>query len=371
MEHLISAEATPSRPEGAKPGLVTFDDPALNAETPPHLLDDPITPVERFFIRNNGRMPDADLSAKGWRLAVEGAVRRPLSLSPRQLERDFDVVSVTAVLECAGNGRVFYPEPMEGVLWTLGAVGCARFTGVRLADVLHEAGLRPEAFYVAHESPDLSIDGTHAALSRGLPLWKALSPETLIAFAMNGRPLQPVHGAPLRIVAPGFPGSAWQKWLRRLWVRDREHDGEKMTGYDYRLPMRRLEVGEMPSPAEMAVIEAMPVKSLITHPADGASVPAGITVDLRGFAWSGDIPVARVELSTDGGESWSDAELEAAEDRFGWRRFRLRWRPGAGRRVVIARAHDAAGRSQPLGSAAWNPRGYCNNRAHRIEVTVA
>lgn len=355
-----------------KPDLMDMGDAALNAETPAHLLDEPVTPTRLFFIRNNGAMPQCDLSPDAWTLRIDGEVDTPLTLSPAELAARFEIVTLSAVMECAGNGRAFFPRPTDGaVKWGLGAVGCARWTGVRLADILHEAGIGASARYIAHHSPDRDLERDAEALSRGLPLWKALSPETLVCFAMNGAPLEAVHGAPLRIVAPGFPGSAWQKWLAHIHVRDREHDGAKMTGYDYRLPTRPLVPGELPDVAEMAVIEDMPVKSLITAPPAGACIAAGGEIEIRGFAWSGHTPLARVEISCDSGISWRAARLEPTHERFAWSRFRFAWTPReTGEVTLVARAADARGRAQPLISAPWNPMGYNNNRCPRVTVAI-
>ncbi|WP_338663285.1 sulfite oxidase [Pararoseomonas sp. SCSIO 73927] len=353
-----------------KKGLTVLPDGALNAETPLALLDAPLTPVERFFVRNNGALPRPEPRAEDWALTVDGAVERPLSLGLEALRARFETVSVTAVLECAGNSRHRFTEPVDGLPWGEGAVGCARWTGVRLRDVLHAAGLRPEAVYTAHFSPDRALDGAGDALSRGLPLWKALASETLLAFAMNDAPLTFLHGAPLRIVAPGFPGSAWQKWLSRITLRDREHDGAKMTGYDYRLPARPVAPGEWPPPEEMAVIEDMPVKSHILSPAEGEALRAGHSTTVRGHAWSGHVPLASVEVSTDGGATWKPAVLGPQEGDFGWAPFALDWVPErAGGRRILARARNARGRAQPL-DAPWNPKGYANNACHAVDVAV-
>jgi DMSO/TMAO reductase YedYZ molybdopterin-dependent catalytic subunit len=355
--------------DGLKPGLRVHDDDALNAETHPHELDQPITPIASFFVRNNGLLPDVD--AERWTLAVDGEVERPLSLSLDDLMRSFERVSATAVLECAGNGRSGFREPTEGLPWGHGAVGCAQWSGVRLADVLRAAGVRRSAVYTGHFSPDVQTDGSgKRALSRGLPIEKALAQETLLAFEMNGEPLPYVHGGPLRIVAPGFPGSAWQKWLARIWVRDREHDGEKMTGTEYRMPTVPVAPGGAIDERAFEVITDIPVKSLITWPAEDF-VLAGSEIAIRGFAWSGRVPVASVAVSLDDGATWQAAELEPAVDRFAWRRFRARVRPArAGRVRLLSRATDEAGGSQPLQGARWNPRGYCNNAVYRVNGTI-
>jgi DMSO/TMAO reductase YedYZ molybdopterin-dependent catalytic subunit len=353
-----------------KPGLYVHDEEALNAEPEIGLLDSPITPVDAFFIRNNGALPDID-AAEAWTLTLDGEVERPATWSLDDLRRRFETVTVTSVLECAGNGRVQFSPPTDGLPWRLGAVGCARWTGIRLRDLLIEAGLRPGAFYTAHHSPDRLIkDETRPALSRGLPIAKALSPETLVAFEMNGEPLPPLHGGPLRIVAPGYPGSAWQKWLERVTIRPCEHDGEKMRGTDYRLPVRPVAPGEPLDAGIFEVITDMPVKSLITAPLEGFSVEAGRPFALRGFAWSGAVPVASVAVSSDGGETWHQAEIGAGEGDFAWRRFNATVTARqAGIVTIMARATDAEGRAQPL-AMVWNPRGYCNNQVQLVRGTA-
>jgi sulfite oxidase len=341
-----------------------------NWETPTDRLDDPITPSDDLFLRNHGSWPAGiPTDPDAWRFELDGEVERPMSLSVEELRTGFDLATVTSVLECAGNGRRQLDPPVDGLQWHLGAVGCARYGGVRLVDLLQRAGPTPRAVYTAHHSPDRTVNG-EVAISRGLPLWKALSPETLLAFEMNGEPLPRIHGGPLRLVAPGFPGAAWQKWLARIEVRDREHDGEKMTGTDYRLPAAPLEPGDRVDPDAFRIIEDIPVKSLITHPLDGGTVRVAELTEVRGWAWSGHIPVARVEVSVDDGESWLSAGLEPAEDRWAWQRFRLPWTPAAKDGVtILARAFDSAGHVQPIDQA-WNPRGYCNNGCQRVRVTA-
>src|SRR5215213_345220 len=292
----------------AKPGLRLLEDEALNAEAPVDLLGDDLTPIPSFFIRNNGRLPvlGAD-AAERWTLTLDGEVERPRAWTLSELKRDFPVVSLTAVLECAGNGRAGFSAATDGLQWTLGAIGCARWTGVRLADLLAAAGVRRSAVYTGHFSPDERAGKPgQPAISRGLPIEKALAPETLVAFAMNDEPLPYLHGAPLRIVAPGFPGSAWQKWLSRVWVRDREHDGALMTETDYRLPRRPLRPGDPIDLADLAVIEDMPVKSLVTSPGDGFVARPGERIEVRGFGWSGRGPVRTVTVSADSGKTWRE-----------------------------------------------------------------
>ncbi len=349
-----------------KPELTSLADPALNQETPLHLLRASLTPATLFFVRNNGTLPEPPRNAgEDWRLELAGLVRQPLSLSLNQLRAQFPVVEVTAVLECAGNGRSALTPAVPGLAWGHGAVGCAHWTGIRLADLLAYAGLETGAVYLAHESPDHVIGAPgQPALSRGLPLAKALAPETLLAFGMNGAPLDPLHGFPLRIVAPGYPGSAWQKWLARLTVLDHEHDGAKMTGLDYRLPRHPVRPGDALDPAAFDVITDMPVKSLITEPAAGFHASGPLLIS--GFAWSGAIPVAHVEVSSNGGATWQGAKLDEGAGPWAWRRFTaFTLLPGRGEVEIMARATDVVGNSQPL-EPLWNPRGYLNNAVHRV-----
>ena len=355
-----------------KPELILLDTPELNAETPAHLLDDDITPVHRLFARNSGAMPvftDAELAA--WTLRIDGCVRTPQAFTLAGLRRDFPAVTVTAVHECAGNGRAFFREPAGTVLWRHGAVGCVQWTGVRLADLLERCGLLPQAVYTGHHSPDLELDGSGPAISRGLPIAKARAPETLVAYALNGEPLPPLHGGPLRVVAPGFPGSAAQKWLTRIEVRDREHDGYRMAGLHYRLPRTPVRYGGPIDSSQFEVITDMPVRSLITFPRAGFAAPAGAPLAVRGHAWSGHVPVAKVEVSLDGARSFQPAALGPLPERYAWRRFEATLaQPARGAIEIVVRATDANGNAQPLDSAPWNPRGYCNNVVHRVHGTI-
>jgi DMSO/TMAO reductase YedYZ molybdopterin-dependent catalytic subunit len=359
-----------------KPQLRILPTGELNAETPAHLLDDDITPVSLLFARNTGTMPlpsASDIAA--WTLAIDGCVRTPQRWTLAELRRKFETVTRTAVLECAGNGRAFFPEPAGTVLWQHGAAGCVAWTGVRLGDLLRACEPTPDAVYTGHHSPDMRLDGRGPALSRGLPIGKARAPETLVAWAVNGAPIPPLHGGPLRIVAPGFPGSASQKWITRIEIRDREHDGERMLNLHYRLPrgpVRPLALGERYDETQFEVIADVPVRAVITAPHDGFAAPAGAPLAVRGHAWSGHTPLAKVELSIDGGASWQAAELGPLPDTFAWRRFTATIAPlPAGSIEIIARASDAAGRSQPPDSVPWNPKGYCNNTVHRVRGRIA
>jgi DMSO/TMAO reductase YedYZ molybdopterin-dependent catalytic subunit len=301
-------------------------------------------------------------------------VERPLTLKLGELQERFENVTHDLVLECGGNGRTQFAPPARGNPWTTGGVGCARWTGVRLKDVLAAAGPKRSATYTAHHGadPHLSGDPAKAALSRGVRLEKALEPHTLLAFAMNGEPIPNVHGGPLRLLVPGWTGSASQKWLTRVQIRDKEHDGQGMTGTSYRLPVAPIVPGSDHKGEGFRILEAMPVKSLITSPADGTRPPAGTReLEVRGHAWAGDLTVAEVFVSIDFGQTWRKAELRDPINRYAWQHWRTRVElPTHGYYEIWARAVDGGGTSQPFAAPNWNPGGYGGNAYHRVAVLV-
>ncbi|HEX9808514.1 MAG TPA: sulfite oxidase [Alphaproteobacteria bacterium] len=358
-----------------KDGLTVLNDRPVNAETPAHLLDDAITPIERHFIRNNGVVPERATSGslQGWSLRVDGEVSGPLNLGMDDLKRRFSPVTLQLQLECGGNGRASFNPPASGNQWTVGAVGCSEWTGVRLADVLKAAGIKDSAVYVAYHGTDVHLSGDPKkdTISRGAPVWKMMDPHTLLAYEMNGKPLPDWHGFPLRIVAPGWPGSVSGKWLDRIWVRDKVHDGEKMTGASYRLPAHPVKPGTKVANSDMRIMESMPVKSVITYPKSDATLPVdNRTMEVRGHAWAGDNAVSHVDVSIDFGSTWISASLDAPRNPYAWQSWRARIEfPKQGYYEVWARATDDEGRMQPF-AVAWNPRGYGSNIMHRVAVTV-
>lgn len=358
-----------------KQGLSVLNDRPVNAETPAALLDDAVTPNERHFIRNNGLVPEKAkaMEAEGWSLTVDGEVEKPLTLGLDDLSKRFEVVKMQLLIECGGNGRAGFNPPAKGNQWTLGAVGCAVWTGVRYKDVLKAAGLKKSAVYTGHYGSDVHLSGDpdKVVISRGLPMRKAMMDNTLIAFEMNGAPIPSWNGFPVRVVAPGWPGSCSQKWLKRIWVRDVVHDGKKMTGYSYRVPEYPPEPGAKVAKEDMKIIEEMPIKSLITFPETGMEQALGKPLTVRGHAWVGDRTVKRVDLSIDYGATWMPAELDPPANAGAWQNWRATLNlPTHGYYEVWARATDDAGVSQPMVVPGWNPKGYLNNSAHRIAVKV-
>lgn len=358
-----------------KIGLRVLSERPVNAETPIGDLDPRDTPNDKHFVRNNGTLPERALSGslEGWSLLVDGEVENPLELGFDDLTSGFPEVTQALVLECAGNGRAGFRPGASGNQWQLGAVGCARYRGVRLRDVLEAAGLRDSAVYVAYYGEDPALGGNpdEVPISRGIPVSKALDESTLLAWEMNGEPLPPHHGFPLRLVAPGFPASASGKWLRRLWVRDRVHDGPKMTGYSYRVPRYPVAPGAEVPVEDMEIIREMPVKSLFTRPGTGVRHSVAGPLEVRGWAWAGDGAVAAMHVSSDFGATWRECRLEEPENRFAWQRFEASVSFDiTGHYELWARATSESGQQQPMVVPGWNPRGYLNNAMHRIAVTV-
>jgi DMSO/TMAO reductase YedYZ molybdopterin-dependent catalytic subunit len=374
-----SAPGAPKGPQllqfpGKDPGLVVLGDRPLVAETPERLLDAETTPTARFFIRNNGQIPEATKEPDAWKIVVDGEVNSRLELTLGELKKRFTPVTRRLVLECGGNGRSFFTPQARGNQWTNGGVGCAEWTGVRVADVLKAAGVKPSAVFSGHygADPHLSGDASRQALSRGVPIAKLMDESNLIAWAMNGEPLLPVHGFPARLLIPGWPGSVSGKWLTRIWIRDRVHDGQGMGGTSYRVAIKPMVPGGKPDPANFRDLESMPVRAIITSPANGARPPAGTReISLRGAAWAGDHTVRAVDLSIDYGSSWQGTSLGQPRNRYDWQRWTATVKlPSDGYYEVWARATDSRGVVQPHIAGNWNPQGYGANPMHRIAVLV-
>lgn len=368
---LALAEAEDKKIIKGKEGLVVHNDRPINAEPPAHFLDDDFTPKEKHFVRNNGLPPEDKIDADKWRFSIEGEIHKPLQLSLEDLKRKFKHHTYALQIECGGNGRAGYNPPAKGNQWKFGAVACAKYTGVRLGDVLKAAELKDSAIYTGYYGADQHLSGNpdKASISRGTPIPKALDDHTLIVWEMNGEPLPELHGFPLRIISPGWPASTSPKWLKKIWVRDRIHDGMKMN--KYRVPKYPVKPGTSVPLEDMAIIESMPVKSLITHPQSGTQIKHGTQLKIRGHAWAGDLSVVKVHLSIDFGRTWQQADLKNPVNRYAWQNWNATLQfPTQGYYEVWARATDSAGMMQPMVVPGWNPSGYLNNAMHRIAVTV-
>ena len=333
-------------------------------ETPVALLDSWITPNDLFYVRSHLYAPDITL--RDWSLKVDGEVEQQLTLGLDDIKR-MPRASLVVTLECAGNGRAFFDPPVAGVQWEKGAVGTARWTGVRLRDVLSRARLKRGAKFVLLDGADEPI-GNVPDFVRNIPIRKALHPDTLLAYEMNGEPIPPKHGFPLRAIVPGWEGAYAVKWLKHVSVIDREHEGF-FVKTAYRFPSKQPAPGAAVDPKDMVPLTGLAIKSIITSPADGARVRPGPVV-IRGFAWAGELDVARVDVSTDNGATWQAAVLGSQRASYAWREFVFRWsarRPGS--YAVLSRAIDSQGRSQPL-VARWNPSGYLWNVVDRVRIDV-
>lgn len=358
-----------------KDGLTILNDRPINAETAAHLLDDHITPASRLFVRNNGIPPlQDDIDAASWTLQLGGeSCIEERSLTLAELKERFTHHTLQLQIECGGNGRAEFYPPARGNQWTTGAIGCPEWTGVRLRDVLEYCGVKDDAVYVAYEAADRHLSGDPAKrpISRGVPLHKAFEKESMLVWAMNGEPLPLLHGYPLRMLCAGWPASVSGKWLTKILLRDRVHDGEKMLGQSYRVPCKPVAPGAAVADEDMCIIESMPVKSLITYPRSGLSHPQGSPLAIRGHAWAGDESVRAVHTSVDFGKTWQKAKLQRAANRLAWQHWAAEVDfPGPGYYEIWARAADSNNQSQPVVLPGWNPRGYLNNACHRIAISI-
>ncbi len=349
------------------PAMEWHSERPLTGSVPAHEHDFDVTPNQRMFVRNNLLTPLIDINSH--RLTIKGLVDRELSFSVFDLAKQFQTVSIQGMLECAGSGRSGYQPTASGTPWLLtGGMGCPDWGGVRLADVLRAAGLKPNAAHVAGQGGDPGMVATAAPVIRSIPMKKALDEDTLIAWSMNGAPLPFVHGYPLRLVVPGWVGSASTKWLHTLTVLDAPFKGTYMDS-SYRVPKHPVQPGQkMPSDAVSA--EAWPIKSIITSPAPNQRYKGGATITVRGRAWVGEGSVDRVEISTDEGKTWRPARLARAGGRYAWRAFTYEHKAEAsGYITLLARAWDDRGNAQPA-MPHWNPLGYFWNAWHRVGVMV-
>lgn len=353
--------------------MVVLNDKPWNIEAKAHLLDDKITPNSKMFIRNNGKIP-LDIDSGNWTLTIDGeSVKEEKVFSINELKTNFKEYTYQLTLECGGNGRSEFNPPAKGNQWTVGAVSCATWTGVRLKDLLASVGLKNDAVYIGYHAADthLSGDPSKEPISRGAPMFKALQDETLIAYKMNGKKIPLAHGFPLRLVAGGWPASVSGKWINRISVRNKEHDGTKMKGTAYRVPKNPVAPGEKVKDKDMMIIESMPVKSLITYPKSGAIIDKSQTLNIRGHAWAGELEVSKMEYSIDFGSTWSNCVLESPVNRLAWQHFSATIKfPKQGYYEVWARATDSKDISQPMLLPGWNPKGYLNNACHRIAIKI-
>jgi sulfite oxidase len=333
--------------------IVHSRDP-LNVETPCAQLVCALTPTDAFYIRNHGPVPSLDAGA---RVRVGGLVEGELELSVADLRERFDERELAATLQCAGNRRagLIAVRDVPGEPWGPGATGNATWRGVALADVLAAAGLRDEAQHVELLGAD-PAEESGAPFGGSIPRAKALAGEVLLAWEMNGAPLRPEHGAPLRAVVPGYIGARSVKWLTHVTALA-EPSGNFFQAVAYRLGS--------------VALGPVAVNAAVLVPGDGDAVPAG-ALEVAGYALAGGgCRIVRVEVSTDGGKSWRDAELHGEPGPWTWTCWRIELDARPGPLEIVARAWDSDEATQPQDPASvWNPKGYVNNSWARVRVDV-
>jgi sulfite oxidase len=355
---------------GKRADLIVHQHEPFNAESGlAALAEGPLTATDAFYVRGHGPVPDVDQVA--WRLRVHGLVERELDLSLTTLREAFRERTVTATLQCAGNrraGLIAIRDIPGEAPWGPGATGTATWSGVGLADVLALAGPTSEAAHVGFVGADVSPEAEPVEPFGGsIPLDKACRPEVLLAWTMNGEPLPAVHGAPLRVVVPGYIGARSVKWLERIELRSRPWEG-----YFQHVVYRLLPEDRTPGPGEGIPLGLVALNADVVSPADGATVAAG-PVEVRGYAFAGgERHVARVDVSLDGGASWSQAELLDDLGPWAWRHWRITVDLAPGDHEILVRAWDSSAATQPEDEAAlWNPKGYVNNARPRVRVRAA
>jgi len=345
-------------------GLVVHRAHPLNCETSlPALVGGVVMPNARFYMRNNFGMPTLD--ATTFRLSVAGLVERSQSLTIRDLQ-NMRSQTLVATLECAGNGRALFERPAEGEKWGLGAVSTAEWTGVPLIEILDRAGVRPQAKEVLFRGADGGVvDGRSESIrfERSLRLDDARAGNVLLAYAMNGEPLPVEHGFPLRLIVPGWYAVASVKWLTEIELIDRTFTGH-YQGHKYRYEWER-DGGIVSEPVTL-----QRVRALITEPSPNTEVRSG-ELAIRGVAWSGAAPIARVEVSVNGGV-WQEARLVGERNRHSWQWWELitRVEKSDDDLILRVRATDLAGRTQPE-RAEWNRLGYGNNAIQEVPIRVS
>ena len=332
-------------PELIQRGTTTF-------ETPMALVaDDFLTPNDLFFIRSNGPV-SVDIPVDEWRLAVTGLVEQELELTFADLQ-GMEARTITAFLECSGNSRSRFTPQTEGTQWTNGAIGNAEWTGVSLVDVLNMAGLQAGAVDV------VSQGGDFPEMQRGLPLNVATDPDVMLVWEMNGEPVPAPHGGPVRLLVPTWSGIASTKWVVGIDVIDHPFAGPfNSESYVFIDEDEKI----------VAPVREVAPKSVLASPLPGATLETG-PQQLSGFAWSGYAGIATVEVSTDGGANWSEADIVEEAGPLSWVRFVYDWEAVAGDVILASRATDQRGLTQPV-TDDWNAKGYLMNAIEAVPVTV-
>jgi DMSO/TMAO reductase YedYZ molybdopterin-dependent catalytic subunit len=333
-----------------------------NAETPADYLKSWITANHVFFDRNQGEIPEKEIELADWQLSIDGEVESAIAIGFDTLLSMPKAIAANT-LECSGNSRSLLEERASGNPWTIGGVGNAVWGGVWLKDLLAKAGPTPQANHVAFEGYDKPLGRAQIKFIRSIPIEKAMS-STLLAYEMNGEPLPLKHGFPLRALALGWTGANCVKWLSKITLLTEPYEGFYMDQV-YRIH----QAGEDPKTGP--TVTDINVKSIITQPERGATLPAG-TITILGAAYAGETAIDTVEVSTDNGDSWQPAEFIGPDEPFAWRQWQLVWTVSAsGQYTILARATDKNGDKQPM-HATWNKLGYNNNgvREHGVSIDI-
>lgn len=353
--------------------LIIHQKQPLNAEPPGDLLRRSfLTPQENFFIRTHGSIPGVD--PVSYRLRVTGMVQRERELSLGELRSMFPERTVTATLQCAGNRRteLMTVKPIAGeVPWGADVIGTAAWRGVPLREVLQAVGVEAGARYVAFASLDEArFEGKTVSFGSSITLEKAVSPDVILAHTMNDEPLAPEHGFPLRGIVPGYIGARSVKWLREITLQEHASTNPYQAR-DYRIFPPDITANTVDWSRGRA-LEDLVLNAVITMPRGGETVAAG-PARIQGYAIGGEAaPVERVELSVDGGASWTAASIVERADPYAWCLWEAALTLSPGSRQIIVRAWDASGQTQPEDmSQLWNFKGYMNNAWHRVSVHVS
>jgi DMSO/TMAO reductase YedYZ molybdopterin-dependent catalytic subunit len=356
---------------GKKP-LIKLSYRPPNYESPIEYFRTPITPNDEFFVRYHlANIPEVD--AKTWKLAVGGeGANGSATLSLDDLKA-MPATEITAVCQCSGNRRGLFEPHVAGVEWGYGAMGCARWRGARLKDVLDRVGLKKEAIEIAFNGADGPVSDKTPDFIKSIPLWRALEDTALIAYEMNGQPLPHFNGFPARIIVPGWTATYWVKHVTSISALTKPQGGFWMNAA-YRIPLGKFPIVAhfltQESDANTPITE-MVVNSLITSPLDGARVGSGQPLTVSGQAWDAGYGIDTVDVSTDGGKTWSAATLGNGMGRFAFRGWSLAMTPRTGGKLsIMARASNRIGQTQTA-ELVQNPAGYHHNVISRVTVEVA
>ncbi len=360
------------RPLAQFPGkapLILLTDRPPQLETPLHYFREDLTPNEAHFVRWHLSGVPASVDTQTWRLSLEGNVKHPAHFSLADLQHKFEPVSLVALNQCSGNSRSLFEPRVPGGQWRNGAMGNARWTGIRLKDLLDRAGLLPGTVEVSFAGLDKPALAATPAFEKSIPLDMATSPDVLVAYAMNGQPLPQLNGFPVRLVVPGWYATYWVKSLNRITVRNKPLQSFWMDKA-YRIP-KNSTADEKPGALDPATvpINKLAVHSIFVVPEPGDTIPAGKPVELQGVAGDGGAGIERVEFSADSGRTWKQATLGPDLGRYSWRRWQANWTPSSkGIQRLMVRAANKAGETQQ--TVQWNRSGYQRSVIEHLDVRV-